>query len=183
MSCSVAPQQLWARQPPGYRAKVEPTISLSVQVTADPSTVWQMITDLPKMGDYSPENIGGHWINGATGPAVNAKFRGTNQNGEKQWWTRVKVVACDEERRFTFDVRTPFGVRVSRWSYQITPTPTGCVLTEQWFRVGNWIVRNFLGPKVTGREDRPGFNVESIEYTLAAVKARAERTTQQHKAA
>jgi hypothetical protein len=153
---------------------VEPTISLRVQVAADPATVWSMVTDLPNMGDFSPENVGGQWIDGATGPALHAKFRGTNRNGGKQWWTRVRVVACEPDHLFTFDVRTPFGVRVSRWRYLIEPTDTGCVLIEQWYRVGSWIVRNFLGPRVTGRADRPGFNVESIEHTLAAVKARAE---------
>jgi hypothetical protein len=32
-----------------------------------------------------------------------------------------------------------------------------------------------MGPKVTGRVDRPGYNVESIEHTLAALKARAQQ--------
>ena len=49
----------------------------------------------------------------------------------------ARVVACDPGRLFTFDVRTPFGVRVSRWSYEITPTGTGCRLTENWYRVGS----------------------------------------------
>lgn len=153
---------------------VEPTISRSVEVAAAPGVVWSMVTDLPRMGEFSPENLGGAWVNGATGPALGAGFRGVNHNGAKQWWTRVRVVACRPERLFTFDVRTPFGVRVSRWSYEITPTETGCRLTEHWYRVGNWFIRRFMGPRVTGRADRPGFNVESIEHTLAAVKARAE---------
>jgi hypothetical protein len=40
--------------------------------------------------------------------------------------------------------------------------------------VGSPFVRRFLGPLVTGQADRVGFNVESIEHTLAAVKTRAE---------
>jgi hypothetical protein len=158
----------------GYRSDVEPTISRSTDIAADPRSVWAMVTDLPRMGELSPENRGGRWLDGATGPAVGARFRGTNRNGAKEWWTRVTVVACEPGRRFTFDVRTPFGVRVSRWCYEVTPTETGCRLTEHWFRVGNWFVRRFLGPRVTGRRDRPGFNTLSIEHTLAAVKARAE---------
>jgi hypothetical protein len=165
---------LSARDPAGYRDLVKPTISRSVHVAADPLAVWAMVTDLPRMGEFSPENIGGEWVNGSTGPAEAAQFRGTNRNGAKQWWTRVRVVACEPGRLFTFDVRTPFHVRVSRWSYRITPTDSGCRLTEEWYRVGSWFVRRFLGPRVTGRADRPGYNVESIEHTLAAVKARAE---------
>jgi uncharacterized protein YndB with AHSA1/START domain len=153
---------------------VEPTISRSVEVAADPHTVWSLVTDLPRMGEFSPENIGGHWVDGATGPAVGARFRGTNRNGSREWTTRVRVVACEPGRLFTFDVRTPFGVRVSRWSYELTPTETGCRLTEHWYRVGNWLIRRIMGPRVTGRADRPGYNAHSIEHTLAAVKARAE---------
>jgi hypothetical protein len=154
---------------------VEPTISRSVEVAADAHTVWSMITDLPRMGEFSPENIGGQWLDGVPAPGVGAKFRGTNRNGAKQWWTRVLVIESEPERLFTFDVRTPFGVRVSRWSYRIAPAEHGCVLSEHWYRVGNWVVRNFLGPRFTGRADRPGFNAHSIEYTLAAVKAHAEQ--------
>jgi hypothetical protein len=153
---------------------MEPSISRSVEVVADPGVVWSMISDLPRMGELSPENAGGRWLNGATGPAVGARFRGVNRNGAKEWWTIVRVVACEPGRLFTFDVRSPIGIRVSRWSYEITPISTGCRLTEHWYRVGNWFVRRFLGPRVTGRADRPGYNTISMEHTLAAVKARAE---------
>jgi hypothetical protein len=153
---------------------VEPSISRSVDVAADPQLVWSMVTDLPRMAEFSPENIGGHWVPPSTGPALGARFRGTNRNGKLQWQTKVRVVEYEPQRLFTFDVRSPFGVRVSRWSYVVTPVPGGCRLTENWYRVGSWFIRRFLGPRVTGRADRPGYNVHSIEHTLAAVKALAE---------
>jgi len=148
---------------------------MSADLAADAGAVWAIVTDLPRMGELSPENIGGEWVDGATGPALGARFRGTNRNGERQWWTKVRVVAYEPGRRFAFDVRTPFGVRVSRWEYVVTPTATGCRLTENWYRVGSWFIRRFMGPRVTGRQDRPGYNVHSIEYTLAAVKALVEQ--------
>lgn len=156
---------------------MNPTITRSTEIAAPADLVWSMVTDLPGMGSYSPENIGGHWVDGATGPALGARFVGTNRNGRLQWWTRVRVVAYEPGRLFTFDVRTPFGIRVSRWSYQLTPTDEGCVLHEHWYRVGTYVVRRFIGPRITGRADRPGFNVVSIEHTLAAIKAHAESVT------
>jgi Polyketide cyclase / dehydrase and lipid transport len=158
-----------------YGHAVEPSISISTDVAATPATVWSLVTDLPRMDRFSPENVGGRWMDGASGPTLGARFRGTNRNGSLEWWTRVRVVACEPGRLFTFDARTPFGMRVSRWSYVITPTTTGCRLTENWYRVGNWFIRRFMGPRFTGRADRPGYNRTSIEYTLAAVKAAAER--------
>jgi hypothetical protein len=160
--------------PPVNVDLVKPWITRNVEIAADPHAVWSMVTDLPRMGEFSPENIGGRWIGGATGAALGARYRGINRNSGKQWWTRVKVVEYEQGRLFTFDVRAPFGIRVSRWSYEVAPTAVGCRLTEHWYRVGNRFVRNFLGPRVTGRADRPGFNAESIEHTLAAVKALAE---------
>lgn len=151
---------------------MQPTISRSVLVAAAPAQVWALVTDLPRMGELSPENRGGRWVGGATGPAPGARFRGVNRNGDLEWRTKVRVVVCEPERRFIFDVRSPFGVRVSRWSYELTPAAGGCLLTEHWYRVGNWFVRRFLGPRVTGRADRPGYNAGSIEHTLAAVQAR-----------
>ncbi|QFU89080.1 SRPBCC family protein [Amycolatopsis sp. YIM 10] len=156
---------------------MEPSISRSVEIDAPVTAVWALVTDLPGMGRFSPENAGGYWVAPATGPAAGARFRGTNRNGAREWRTRVRVVACEPGRRFTFDVRTPFGVRVSRWSYELTPAGDGCVLTEHWYRVGNWFIRRVMGPRVTGRADRPGFNTHSIEHTLRAVKKHAEPVT------
>ncbi len=154
---------------------MEPSITRTIDVDADPAVVWALVSDLTRMGEFSPENAGGFWV-GATGPALGARFRGTNRNGAREWHTRVRVVQFEAGRRFAFDVRSPFGMRVSRWAYEVEPTPTGCRLHEHWYRVGNRFVQRFLGPRVTGRADRPGFNAESIEHTLAAVKAHAENT-------
>lgn len=154
---------------------MQPTISLSVSVAANAALVWSIVTDLPGMGELSPENAGGRWLEPWTGPALGARFRGVNRNGGKEWWTRVRVTEYERERFFAFDVRSPFGVRVSRWAYQIEPEGDGCVLTEHWYRVGSAFVRKFLGPLVTGQRDRPGFNTYSIEHTLERVKKRAER--------
>lgn len=154
---------------------MEPSISRSVDLAADPMAVWSIVTDLPNMGELSPENVGGVWLDGATGPSVGARFRGTNRNGRRKWWTRVLVVECEPPRWFRFDVRSSFGMLVSRWAYELTPTATGCRLTEHWYRVGNRFVQRYLGPIVTGQADRPGFNAHSIEHTLAAVARRVER--------
>src|SRR5690349_9876685 len=120
-SCGLPARACRARGPAGYGAEMEPTISISTEVAADPRTVWSMVTDLPRMDRFSPENVGGHWTHGATGPALGSRFRGTNRNGAREWQTKVRVVACEPPRWFAFDARTPFGVRVSRWAYEITP--------------------------------------------------------------
>lgn len=154
---------------------MEPTISRSTVLAADPEVVWAIVTDLPNMGELSPENVGGQWLDGATGPSVGARFRGVNRGPGKEWQTNVRVMECEPPRWFLFDVRSPFGMRVSRWAYEITPTADGCVLTEHWYRVGNKFVQRYLGPIVTGKADRPAFNAYSMEQTLAAVARKVAR--------
>ena len=48
---------------------------------SDPTTLYELVADLPSMGRISPENTGGKWVGGATTPRVGARFRGTNQAG------------------------------------------------------------------------------------------------------
>lgn len=153
---------------------MDPSISISTDVAADPDLVWSIVTDLPRMGEFSPENVGGYWTKGFTGARLGAKLRGTNRNGKLKWSTFVTVVEYEPGRLMTFDVRSQIGLRVARWQYRVEPIDGGCRLTENWFRVGNKFVQRYLGPKVTGQKDRPGFNVHSIEHTLERVKAVAE---------
>ncbi|MFY8159652.1 MAG: SRPBCC family protein, partial [Ilumatobacteraceae bacterium] len=47
-------------------------VSVSVEIKAPVEKVWAMITDLPRMGEWSPENKGGEWMKGATTAAVGA---------------------------------------------------------------------------------------------------------------
>ena len=70
--------------------------SVTIHMSAPPEQVWDLVSDVTRIGSYSPETFEAEWIDGATGPAVGAKFRGTNENGKKQWKTSAAGVetAC-----------------------------------------------------------------------------------------
>jgi hypothetical protein len=143
------------------------------EVRAPAETVWAMIADVTRMGEWSPENVGGEWRRGATGPSVGARFRGRNRRGWRRWSTSCTVVECDPGRRFAFDV-SAVGVTVSRWSYELEPTATGCRVVERWTdRRPRWMV----GPArvVMGVPDMAVHNRAGIEETLKRVAAAAER--------
>jgi len=38
-----------------------------VTIDAAPEQVWELVTDVTRMGEWSPENTGARWIGGATG--------------------------------------------------------------------------------------------------------------------
>ena len=153
-------------------APIGETVSRAVDIDAPPEVVWGIVSDLPRMGELSPENAGGSWRGGVTEPAVGARFRGANRNGWRRWSTDVSVVACEPGRTFAFDV-TSLGMGVARWSYDVALRPGGCRVTETWQdRRGRVMGR--LGELASGVGDRVEFTGASIDSTLAALKKRAE---------
>jgi hypothetical protein len=151
------------------------TISHTVDVDAARERVWEIVSDLPRMGELSPENTGGRWLGDAVGPAVGVRFRGSNRNGWRRWSTVVRVRACEPPSRFAFDVRS-LGMAVSSWSYDIAARPGGCTVTETWEdRRGRPM--HVIGLLASGVSDRATHTARSLEQTLAAVKKRAEAAT------
>ena len=149
-------------------------LSRTVRIEAPPERVFDLVSDLPGMGRFSPENAGGRWQRGATGPAVGAVFRGTNRRGLHRWSTTCTVTRCEQGRAFAFAVTSVAGLPVAEWAYEIAPEADGCTLTETWTdRRGALITA--AGRLVSGVSDRSAFTVESIERTLAAVKLAAEK--------
>lgn len=149
------------------------TLSRSTSVAAPPLRVFELVSDLPGMGRFSPENAGGQWRGGATGPAVGVGFRGQNRRGIHRWSTRCTVTRCEPGRAFAFSVSS-IGLPVADWAYDIEADGDGCRLTETWTdRRGRLIT--VAGRLVSGVSDRSAFTVESIERTLAGVKQAAEK--------
>lgn len=103
----------------------------SRDISAHPDLVWDLVADLPRMGEWSRENTGGAWVKGATGPALGAVFKGSNKNGVRRWSTTCTVIACERGKVFEFAVTSgPLGV--ANWRYEFEPTESGCRVTESW---------------------------------------------------
>ena len=49
--------------------------SATLKIDAPPEKVWGLVSDITKMGEYSPEVIEAEWIDGATGPTVGAMYQ------------------------------------------------------------------------------------------------------------
>ncbi|HTT59774.1 MAG TPA: SRPBCC family protein [Acidimicrobiales bacterium] len=150
-------------------------VSESIDIDAPADSVFRAVSDLPSMGQYSPENTGGVWLGGAQGPSIGAKFRGTNANGPKSWTTTSTVVQFDPPHTFAFEV-TVGPSKVARWSYSIEPTASGCRVTESWIDRRGALSR-WAGGKASGRSDRADFTSRSIRETLNNLKAKLESTS------
>jgi uncharacterized protein YndB with AHSA1/START domain len=151
-------------------------VSVSREIGAPADRVWAMVSDVTRMGEWSPENQGGAWIGGATGPGPGAQFRATNRNGKRQWKTLAKVVDADPGSRFSFRVTAAAGLKVAEWSYEFEPTATGCRVTETWIDQRGPLVKA-LGKPVSGVGDRATHNRAGMEATLERLASAAESAT------
>ena len=148
------------------------TVSVTQDISAPAELVWALVTDLPRMGEWSPENLGGEWVKGATGAAVGARFKGRNKNGSKAWSTSVRVNEVDAPKKFSFALMA-LGKNWCDWVYEITPSGAGCTVTHSWIdHRSKFAIR--LGKLVSGGADRSEHNRRNMEATLRNLKTAAE---------
>jgi uncharacterized protein YndB with AHSA1/START domain len=146
-------------------------VSVTKEIAATPERVWALVTDLPRMGEWSPENRGGEWIKGATHAAVGARFKGKNQNGKKNWSAEVTINEMDAPRKFSFAL-TVFGSQWCDWVYEIEPTATGSRVTHSWIDRRGWF-STWLGGKLSDVADRSVHNLKNMTATLDAIAVAA----------
>ena len=148
------------------------TVSVSREIAAPADALWAMVSDVTRMGEWSPENEGGTWLGGATGPQPGAKFRGSNRIGKKSWKSVSTIVDAEPGRRFSFRVAAgPFNV--AEWGYTFEPTAAGCRVTETWKDQRSRLFKPISG-LATGVSDRATHNRAGMEQTLERLAAVAE---------
>jgi hypothetical protein len=149
-----------------------PDVEVTETIAAPAATLYAMVSDLPRMGEWSPENTGGKWVGAARAAAVGARFRGTNRSGWRQWATTVTVTAADPGTRFAFDVDA-LGLPVAAWSYTFADGPGGCTVTETFTdRRPGWM--RTVSVPLMGVSDRNAHNRRNMVETLRRLKAAAE---------
>jgi uncharacterized protein YndB with AHSA1/START domain len=102
-------------------------------MAAPVTKVWDLVSDVTRIGEFSPETFEAKWADGATGPAVGAEFRGhVKRNGRGPiYWTRCRVKECVPGELFSFEVLTN-GKALNTWSYRLAPAGDGTDVTESF---------------------------------------------------
>lgn len=151
----------------------EQDVSASATIAALPDTLYDLVTDVARMGEWSPENVGGRWLGDATAASVGARFRGSNRRGWRRWSTTCTIVEADPGSRFAFDVSVA-GIPASRWTYDFRPDGDATIVTETWIdRRPRWFA---LAARVAmGIDDIRAHNQENIRATLDNLATAAER--------
>ncbi|HET9075628.1 MAG TPA: SRPBCC family protein [Acidimicrobiales bacterium] len=146
--------------------------SESIVVARPPEDLYDMVSDVTRMGEWSPVCKACWWDDG-DGPRVGAWFTGRNELPERTWETRSQVVAAERGREFAFLVRG----RYVRWAYLFTPVEGGTEMTESWEFLPEgiaWFKERFGADADAQIEDRRQAALSGIPATLRAIKRAAE---------
>ncbi|MEX0875384.1 MAG: SRPBCC family protein [Actinomycetota bacterium] len=151
----------------------------SVHIRAEPDVVYELITDITRMGEWSPECVGADWVNGGTA-SVGAQFHGRNRRGENEWTTPNTVIAAEAGREFAWVVGTT-DFRVCTWRFELSPQDGGTAVTES-FELGKEnvgfaaaVLEHPEEERVELVDSRRRQLVEDIRQTLELLKEAAER--------
>jgi hypothetical protein len=142
--------------------------SASISIHAAPEVVWELVADITRMGEWSPECVRAEWENGATGPAVGAHFHGYNRAGTFEWDVPGIVTDCEPVRVFAFAVPRESST-TNRWRFELAPTAEGTTLTESF----DAPLINVEG-SAANFEGRFEMLVKAINKTIANIKTAAE---------
>ena len=108
---------------------------VSLHMKASPAEVWDLVSDVTRIGEFSPETFEARWTRGSTGPEVGASFKGhVKRNGVgPTYWSPCQVTKCVPLEVFEFSVGTD-GVTVNNWGYRLQAENGGTRVTE-YFRL------------------------------------------------
>ena len=146
--------------------------SKHTMVAASSRSIYDLVADMPRMGDWSPECQKVEWTDDAVGSAVGARFIGHNRGGPRgllRWSRRGRILVADPGREFAF-VTEEGGKESTIWRYQLEPSDGGTRVTESyevksipaWARI------------IDVPTNRAGELREGMRHTLAQLKAAAE---------
>lgn len=150
------------------------TGTTSIHIDAPPEHVYALISDVTRMGEWSPETYRCQWLGADGGRGVGARFKAHNRHGRARWSNTCEVVAAEPGREFAFR-RTAFASGTVVWRYALEADGAGTRVSESYEvtkpvpALGNWIQGKLLGVA-----DRDADLLAGMRATLERLKQVAE---------
>jgi hypothetical protein len=95
-----------------------------LRIDATPEMVYDLVSDVPRTPEWSPEVIACRWLGGATSAAPGARFTAWNKKNWFAWSNRPVVETAERAREFAI-TRTEPGGGTIRWYYRLEPDAGG----------------------------------------------------------
>jgi len=141
----------------------------AIDIAARPTTIYDVVSDVTRMGEWSPECVACVWLTDERG--VGARFRGRNRRGPARWSTTAEVLVADRGREFSFATLhqdTP----ATRWTYRFEAIDGGTQMTESFEALHTPAIFGLV-ERLFIRDRQQQLEV-GIERTIAAIKAATE---------
>ena len=152
------------------------TDTVSLHMDAQPDAVYAFISDVTRTPEISPEILECTWLDGATAPAVGARFKARNKVPNRPSWPNKPVITVVEPGHKIAWARTePFGGTVE-WTYTFAPDDDGTLVTETYEvtkpmgAVGWFIIGTLFARKDRRTDLRNGMN-ETLQRLRAIVES------------
>jgi hypothetical protein len=150
----------------------------STDVASSANALYDVVSDVRRMGEWSPECRRCQWVGGASGPAVGARFKGSNRRGIARWSTKPRVVVADPGREFAFVVNH-LGRGMTKWSYRFEASSAQTTKVTESFELLRdlpWYFR-VADRRMMGIDDRKADLEAGMQETLERLKAAVERAS------
>jgi uncharacterized protein YndB with AHSA1/START domain len=140
-----------------------------VEIAASPDRVWDVVGDVTRMPQWSPEL---RWlvVLGARPVRVGSTLLGLNRRGRVAWPTSSKVTRLEPGRAVAWRTRESGAT----WTYELEAAGSGTRLTGRRdltsFRLGTRV----LGPIIGGAAGHDQELADGIRTTLARIKLSVE---------
>ena len=147
-----------------------------VNIDAPPDIVFQLVSDVTRMGEWSPECRRCEWIGEPRGPVAGARFQGHNRRGWMGWTMPCRVTDVEAGQVFAFETAPPFPFKnrgpQTRWRYELKPANGGTLLTESFEVL--WYIRFIVRLLYGGSSARRAQLEQGVQNTLDRIKQVAE---------
>ncbi len=108
----------------------------TIRIDAPQQEVWNLITDVNRMVEFSPELVQVEWLDEPAEPQPGARFAGKSKIGGFEWTRNCTIVEAREPRLFSYEVYDEADeFAQSRWSFEITEDGDATILRQRFSHV------------------------------------------------
>jgi uncharacterized protein YndB with AHSA1/START domain len=142
-------------------------ISTTVEMNASTEEVWDVVSDLARMPEFSPE-LRKAFVVGK--PGVGARVIGINRRKAVVWPTTSTVVRWEPGRAVAWRTRESGAT----WVYELEPTATGTAVTGRRVLPRFTFGTSLLAPVIGGAAGHDTELAAGIRTTLERIRATVE---------
>ena len=145
-------------------------VNASVDIAAPPERVWDVVSDVSRMSEWSPE-CRRIVVLGSPGQGVGTRLLGLNRRGWAVWPTTSKVVRFEPGRAVAWKTRESGAT----WTYELSPTVSGTSLTGRRDLPRFTIGTTLMAPLIGGAEGHDRELADGLRTTLHRIRAAVEQ--------